>query len=296
MHRADPPPTTATPTVATPDGAHCPALGLGTWRYGEDAALRAAEVHAIRAALDIGCRVIDTAEMYADGGAESIVGEALAQALRGAGAVARDDLVVVSKVYPHHASRREMRSACTASLRRLRLDHLDLYLLHWRGTVPLAETVEAFEDLVARGLIRRWGVSNFDVDDLSEISSLPGGSACAANQVYLSLTQRGPEFALLPWQQARSMPLMAYSPLDQGALARHPALRRIAHRHAATPTQVALAALLAKPGVMVIPKSSDPDRIRENWGARRLRLDAQDHADLDKAFPAPQRKHPLAML
>lgn len=271
-------------------------MGLGTWRYGEDAAGRATEVKAIRAALDIGYRVIDTAEMYADGGAESVAGDAIAQALTRPGSLQRSDLVVVSKVYPHHASRREMRRSCEASLSRLRLDYLDLYLLHWRGKVPLAQTIEAFEDLVARGMIKRWGVSNFDIDDMRELSALPGGAGCAANQVYFSLTQRGPEFDLLPWQRTRTMPLMAYSPLDQGALAHHPTLRRIASRHDGTPTQVALAALLAQTGVMVIPKSGNEQRLRENWGAQYIRLTPDDRAELDKAFPPPRTKHPLAML
>ncbi|MBI5718982.1 MAG: aldo/keto reductase [Burkholderiales bacterium] len=281
--------------VPLADGSQWPALGLGTWRYGETAGHRAAEVRALRLALECGYRLIDTAEMYGEGGAEAVIGEALAGAMADR-VVRRDDILVVSKVYPHNAGRTAMRKACEASLKRLGLHRLDLYLLHWPGNVPLAETVAAFEDLIQRGHIARWGVSNFDTGDLLELAALPGGSACAANQVYLSLRERGPEFDLLPWQQDRSMPLMAYSPIDQGALAGHEALARVARRHAATPVQVALSALLMLPGVIVIPKSSNPARLRENWGAGALRLTAEDRADLDGAFPPPSRKRPLAML
>lgn len=286
---------TAAPMVTFADGTRWPALGLGTWRYGESAARRAAEIQAVRAALESGYRVIDTAEMYGEGGAESVVGEALAGALRDR-VVAREELHVVSKVYPHNAGRTAMRKACEASLRRLGLDRIDLYLLHWRGTVPLTETLAGFEDLAQRGHIARWGVSNFDTADLKEIEAAPNGQGCAANQVYLSLGQRGAEFELLPWQQARSMPLMAYSPLDQGALAGNEVLSQVAQRHGATATQLALASLMALQGVMVIPKSSDPDRVRENWRAASLRLTPDDRAKLDKAFPPPRRKRPLAML
>jgi len=195
-------------TLHFADGTPCPALGLVTWRYGEQRARRAAEVLALRTAVQLGYRLFDTAEMYAEGGAEDVLDQALQAEIR-ANAVARDDLFIVSKVYPHHAGRADMQHACEASLRRLGLDRLDLYLLHWRGHVPLAETVAAFEDLRARGLIARWGVSNFDTADLEELMATPGGSACAANQVYLSLGERGAEFDLLPWQQSRGMPLMA---------------------------------------------------------------------------------------
>jgi len=285
----------AMPMVTFADGTRWPALGLGTWRYGESPAKRAAEIDAVRAALEAGYRVIDTAEMYGEGGAESVVGEALAGAVRDR-VVAREDVRIVSKVYPHNAARAAMRKACEASLRRLGLDRIDLYLLHWRGNVPLAETLAAFDDLVRRGHIVRWGVSNFDTADLQEIEALRGGHLCASNQVYLSLGQRGAEFDLLPWQRARSMPLMAYSPLDQGVLAGHDALTRVARRHDATAPQVALAALMALEGVMVIPKSSDPSRLRENWAAGSLRLTPADRDELDRAFTPPKRKRPLAML
>ena len=286
---------TSSPTVAFADGTRQPALGLGTWKYGENASQRAAEVAALRAALEIGYRLFDTAEMYGDGGAETVLGEALRGALR-EGVVKRDEVFIVSKVYPHNAGSAAMRKSCEASLARLQLDCIDLYLLHWRGSVPLADTVAGFEALLAAGRVARWGVSNFDNGDLIELAGLRGGGGCAANQVYYSLGERGPEFELLPWQRERAMPLMAYSPIDQGKLASgHATLARVAERHRATSAQVALAALIAKPGVMVIPKSRDAARLRENWAAQVLRLSAEDHAELDRAFPPPKRKRPLAM-
>lgn len=283
----------AGPEVSFPSGEDRPALGLGTWRMGEDPARRAAEVRALRLALDIGYRVIDTAEMYGDGGAEAVVGEALADALRGG--LPRERLFVVSKVLPHHASEEGVVAACERSLRALRLDHIDLYLLHWRGGVPLADTVRGFEALQRRGWIRLWGVSNFDLADLRELAAVPGGKACAANQVYFSLTQRGVELELLPWQRVHQMPLMAYSPLDQGELADHPALREVAARHQATPSQVALAWVLRHPGVMAIPKAGSAVHLRHNWSARQLVLGDEDLALLDRRFPPPRRPVPLAM-
>jgi diketogulonate reductase-like aldo/keto reductase len=273
-----------------------PALGLGTWRLGEDRARRRAEIDALRLAFEIGYRLVDTAEMYGEGGAEEVVGEAVAGAL--AAGLPRESLVVVSKVYPHHASRAGMLAACERSLRRLRLDRIDLYLLHWRGGVPLADTLAGFAELRARGWVRHWGVSNFDVADLEELAALAGGDECAANQVYYSLGQRGIEFDLLPWMRRRAMPLMAYCPIDQGALAgaRAPqALRQVAERHGATPAQVALAAVLETPGVIAIPKSVRAAHLRENWAAASIALDAEDRAALDAAFPPPRRKRPLAM-
>jgi len=296
-------PPDAMPQVVFPGGERRPALGLGTWRMGETRTARGAEVAALRAALDIGWRVIDTAEMYGEGGAEEVVGEALAGALA-SGTVARDDVFVVSKVYPHHASRAGLLAACERSRRRLRLDTIDLYLLHWRGSVPLAETVAGLAELQRRGWIRRWGVSNFDVDDMEELFALRGAAdanlGCATNQVYYSLATRGVEFDLLPWMRERGLPLMAYCPIGQGALAgakAPPALRNVAARHGATPAQVALAALLAKGGVMAIPKAARETHLRENWQALALggALDADDRAALDRAFPRPERKQPLAM-
>ncbi len=276
-----------------PDGSVLPALGLGTWRMGESRAAHQAELAALRLALDIGYRLFDTAEMYGEGGAESLLGEALAAGL--GGTLARDQLFVVSKVYPHHASAKGVAAACERSLRRMRLEYIDLYLLHWRGAVPLRDTVQGFAQLRARGLIRHWGVSNFDLADLQELMALPGGAACSSNQVWYSLKQRGVEFDLLPWQRQQHMPLMAYSPIDQGALSHHAKLADLAARRGVTPAQMALAWLLAQPGVMAVPKSSDATHLRHNWGAATLRLDADELAQLDRLFPPPRRKQPLAV-
>jgi diketogulonate reductase-like aldo/keto reductase len=272
-----------------------PRLGLGTWRMGERASARAAEVAAVRLALDIGYRLVDTAEMYGEGGAEEVVGQALAEALR-AGAHTRESVCIVSKAYPHHASRRELPAACDRSRRRLGVDRIDVYLLHWRGDVPLQETVDAMEDLVERGRIGRWGVSNFDTDDMAELVSLPGGRGCATNQVYYSLGERGPEYGLLPWQRERSLPLMAYSPIDQGALAEAPVLHEIGSGHGADAAQVALAWVCAQAGVVAIPKAVRAEHLRANWAAQDLRLTPEDLARLDAAFPPPRRKQRLAMI
>lgn len=279
--------------VSLPSGELRPALGLGTWRLGESAAKRPAEVAALRLALDIGWRVLDTAEMYGDGGAEQATGQALAQAQRGG--LSRSEVFVVSKVLPHNAGPSGVLAACEASLRRLQLDSIDLYLLHWRGSVPLAQTVRGFETLQRRGWIRHWGVSNFDIDDMRELFAVPGGKACAANQVYFSLGERGVEFDLLPWQQLQQMPLMAYSPFDQGALATHAALRGVAERHGAAPAQVALAWLLRLPGVMPIPKAGNAMHLRDNWAAQSLQLSDDDLHEIDRSFPPPRSKHNLAM-
>jgi diketogulonate reductase-like aldo/keto reductase len=271
-----------------------PALGAGTWRLGESSRSRASEVAALRTAVALGYRLFDTAEMYGEGGAESVLGEALRGAL-GAGEVTRDEIFVVSKVYPHNASRRGAVAACERSLARLGLDTIDLYLLHWRGAHALAETLHAFEALQAAGRIDHWGVSNFDVADLEELSALPGGERCAANQVWYSASQRGPEFDLLPWMRARAMPLVAYSPIDQAALARHARLEAIARRLGATPAQVALAWVLRGDGVVAIPKSTDAAHLRANLAAAELTLDAQALAEIDRAFAPPKVKTSLAM-
>lgn len=281
-------------TVTLPDGETRPALGLGTWRIGESAGRRRAEVAAIRSALEMGYRVIDSAEMYGEGGAEEVVGEALAGALR-AGVVAREDVFVVSKVYPHHASRDGVLAACEQSRRRLGLEAIDLYLLHWRGSHPLGETIAGFEALRAAGRIRHWGVSNFDRDDMTELAALPGGAVCAANQVYYSLGERGAGFDLLPWLQHRSVPLMAYCPIDQGRLAGDPTLRTIGERHGASAAQVALAWVLSQPGVMAIPKAVREAHLRENLAAAALVLTREDLAEIDARFPPPRRRTPLAM-
>ena len=261
---------------------------------GESAGARAREVAAVRLALEMGYRVIDTAEMYGEGGAEEVVGQALNEALR-AGTVTRDQVFVVSKVYPHNASRQGMLAACERSRRRLGLDRIDLYLLHWAGPHPLRDTVAGFEALQAKGEVTHWGVSNFDTDDLRELFGVPGGERCAANQVYLSPSTRGAEFDLLPWQRERSMPLMAYCPLDQGDLASDATLRRVAERHAATPSRVALAWLIARGGVMPIPKAVSEAHLRDNLAAIDLVLDEADLSEIERRFPAPRRKQTLAM-
>ena len=281
--------------VSFPDGRSAPALGLGTWRMGESARQRASEVAAVRLALELGYRVIDTAEMYGEGGAEEVVGQALAEAMR-AGTVTRDEVFVVSKVYPHNASRAGVRAACERSRRRLGLDRIDLYLLHWRGAHPMAETVAGFEALSEGGAIARWGVSNFDVDDMEELLAVRGGRACAADQVYYSLGERGAGFALLPWLQRHGMPLMAYCPIDQGVLAGESRLAALASRHAATAAQLALAWAMAQPGVMAIPKAVREGHLRENLAAASIVLGPDALAELDTLFAPPRRKTALAMV
>ena len=281
--------------VTFPGGERRPALGIGTWRIGEVQASRSAEIASVRAAIDLGFRVIDTAEMYGDGAAEEVVGIAVGESMR-AGDVTRDELFVVSKAYPHHAGAAALRNACERSRARLRLDAIDCYLLHWRGSVPLEETVSGFEALRSRGLIRFWGVSNFDRDDMQELVKVDGGSACAVDQIYLSLTQRNPQHSLLPWLQANGMVTMAYSPLDQGALARHPRVQVLAGQMHATPSQVALAWLMAQPQVMAIAKASDAGHLAENAAATKLCLSADDRAAIDREFAPPRTKRPLAML
>jgi diketogulonate reductase-like aldo/keto reductase len=277
-----------------PSGAGIPALGQGTWYMGEDQAARQAEVAALRLGLDLGMTLIDTAEMYGEGGAEEVVGEAIAGR--------RDEVFLVSKVYPHHADRRGVQEACERSLRRLATERIDLYLLHWRGNVPLAETLEAFTRLREQGKIGDFGVSNFDLDDMQEAAALPGGELIATDQVLYNLSQRGIEWDLLPWCRERGMPVMAYSPLEsnpleQGSLLANPALAAVAQRHEVAPAQVALAWLLRQDGVVVIPKAVQPRHVRENRAALELAqaLDAEDLARLDAGFPAPRRRQPLAM-
>lgn len=265
-----------------------PRLGLGTWHMGESARSRAAEVAALRLGLDLGLSLVDTAEMYGEGGAERIVGEAI----RGR----RDGVYLVTKFYPHHASRRALAKACEGSLERLGVDRIDLYLLHWRSSVPLAETVETLERLREAGKIVRWGVSNFDVGDMEELAALPGGREVAANQVLYNLARRGIEFDLLPWCAGRGLDVMAYSPLDEGSLAAHPALRAISERIGATPAQIALAWLLRDPRVAVIPKSSKPEHVRANAAARDVKLGSEAIAELDRVFPPPTRKRPLEII
>jgi diketogulonate reductase-like aldo/keto reductase len=251
-------------------------------------------VAALREGLQLGYRLIDTAEMYGEGGAERVVGEALAGAIA-AGELERDDVFVVSKVYPHNAGRRGAAAACERSLQRLGLERIDLYLLHWRGAHPLAETVEAFESLKAQGRIRHWGVSNFDVDDLCELATVPGGAHCAADQVWYSAGRRAPDYALLPWLRERGIALMAYSPIDQAALARHRALGAVGRRLGVTAAQVALAWVLHQPGVIAIPKTATSAHLRENRAAASLALDAEALRAIDAAFPPPTAAMPIAI-
>jgi len=256
-----------------------PRFGVGTWRMGERASQRSRELAAVRAALDLGVSLVDTAEMYGDGNAEQIVGEAL----RGR----RDGVYVVSKCYPQHAGAKTMPQACERSLARLGIDRIDCYLLHWRGRVPLKETVDAFETLVDRGLIARWGVSNFDIDDMNELFAVPGGERCAANQVLYHAGDRAVEAGLLDLCRARSIPLMAYSPLGQGELLRKPAFASIAKSAQMTPAQLAIAFVMSREGVVAIPKTSDLERLRENIAAQAITLDAATLSRIDAAFPPP---------
>jgi diketogulonate reductase-like aldo/keto reductase len=274
--------------VEFPGALPLPVLGQGTWRMGERRSQRSAEVAALRHGLDLGVGLIDTAEMYGRGGAEEVVGEAIAGR--------RDEVFLVSKVLPQHASREAAIQACERSLRRLDTDHLDLYLLHWRETVPLAATLEAFEQLRADGKIRQFGVSNFDPDDLRDLWSLELGRQAATNQVLYNLTRRGIEFDLLPWCRQQQIPVMAYSPIEQGRLLGEPVLRRLAERHAATPAQIALAWVLAQEGVCAIPKAATASHVEQNVAASRIRLRPEDFAELDAAFPAPAGAVPLEIL
>ncbi|WP_246374608.1 aldo/keto reductase [Aquamicrobium lusatiense] len=271
------------PTTKLPCGERVPVFGLGTWMMGDHEASFADEVAALQLGLDLGVKLIDTAEMYAD--AELVVGEAV----KGR----RDDLFIVSKVLPSNASRAGTIAACERSLKRLGTDRIDLYLLHWRGGARLAETVAAFEDLKAAGKIRHWGVSNFDTSDMEELFGLPSGANCQANQVLYNLSRRGIEFDLLPWSRQRSMPVMAYSPIEQGALAENRAVAAVAARHDATPAQIALAWVMRAGGVIAIPKAVKADHVRQNVAALDITLTAEDLAELDRAFAPPARKRPL---
>ncbi len=277
---------TAIPTTPLPDGTAIPVFGMGTWHMGESRGRFDAEVAALRRGLELGITLIDTAEMYGSGGAEQVVGAAI----KGQ----RDATYIVSKVLPSNASRQRTIRACEQSLERLGTDRLDLYLLHWRGGTPLSETIRAFEDLKAAGKILRWGVSNFDLDDMEELAAI--SPDCAVNQVLYNLTRRGIEHDLMPWQQGRSIPVMAYSPIEQGLLADNAALATIARAHNATPAQVALAWVMAQPGTMAIPKTGNPARMAENLAALDLKLTEADHAALNRAFPPPRRKQPLEMI
>jgi len=278
----------AIPTARLPGGEAVPVLGQGTYRMGEDRAHRRREIAALRTGFDLGMTLVDTAEMYADGGAERIVGEAIAGR--------REEIFLVSKFYPQNGTRERMRKACERTLRRLATDRLDLYLLHWRGDVPLGETVDGFAELLAEGKIRYAGVSNFDVDDLGELARLKNGiERIVTNEVLFNLEHRGPEWDLLPWSRRRRRPVLAYSPVEEGLLSctAHPTLGEIAARHGATAAQVAIAWIIRHPGVIAIPKASRPAHVRENRGAVELRLSKRDLDELDVSFPAPTGKIPL---
>jgi diketogulonate reductase-like aldo/keto reductase len=278
----------ALPTVVLPDGGRVPALGLGTWRMGEQRRHRADEVAALRLGLDLGMTLVDTAEMYGDGGAEELIAAAIAGR--------RDQVFIVSKVYPQNAGAKSMLAACDRSLKRLATDRLDLYLLHWRGRIPLAETVGAFERLRRDGKILRWGVSNFDVDDMEELLALPDGRRCAANQVLYNLGERGAEWRLADLCRSHRIPIMAYTPIGQGDLLTQRKLFAIAHAAGATPAQVALRWLLRRPDVIAIPKAANALHVRENRKAAGITLSQEMLAALDAAFPPPRRATPLAVI
>lgn len=275
-------------TTKLPAGVDVPVLGIGTWRMGEQPERRRHELDALVCALDNGMTLVDTAEMYGDGAAEELVGEALAGR--------RQEAFIVSKVLPQHASRKGTIAACEASLKRMATDYIDLYLLHWRGGVPLAETVDALERLASNGKIRHWGVSNFDTDDMEELVALPGGRNVQANQVLYNLMRRGIEFDLLPWSRRHAMPVMAYSPLEQGVLLREAEVLRLADEYSTTPAQIALAWVLRDEQVIAIPKAGTPRHVKQARAALDLRLSPIDMQALDRAFPPPRRKVPLEMI
>jgi diketogulonate reductase-like aldo/keto reductase len=274
--------------VELPSGEKVPQLGQGTWRMGENARARNEEIAALKLGLDLGMTLIDTAEMYGNGGAEEVV----AEAVRGR----RDDCFIVSKVLAENSTRDRTIAACEKSLKRLKTDRIDLYLLHWRGPPRLDETLAGFEALIASGAIRYWGVSNFDVDDMEELVALSGGTNCASNQVLYNLRRRGIEAGLLPWCRSRGIPIMAYSPIEQGRLLRDRTLTQIAIRHRATPGQIALAWVLRHGDMMVIPKATTLEHVRDNRAALDIRLTEQDLGELNRGFPPPKGKRPLELL
>ncbi len=273
--------------IHLPSGREIPILGQGTWRMGEDISQKDAEIAALRLGLDMGMTLIDTAEMYGEGGAEEVVGEAIANR--------REEVYLVSKVYPHNASRKGAVEACDRSLKRLKTDCIDLYLLHWRSSTPLSETLEAFESLKQAGKIRDYGVSNFDADDMKKAINLPNGKQIATNQVLYNLARRGIEWDLLPWCRQNNIPIMAYSPIEQKAILNNSQLKSVASRHNATPAQIALAWLLQQQGIIAIPKASNPTHVKENSAALDIQLTQEDLTELDKAFPPPNRKMSLAI-
>jgi diketogulonate reductase-like aldo/keto reductase len=275
-------------TVTLPSGERVPALSQGAWRMGENQAARAEEIATLRLGLDLGLTLIDTAEMYGEGRAEELIGEVIEGR--------REEVFLTSKVYPHNASREGAVAACERSLKRLRTDYIDLYLLHWRGRVPLTETMEGFMGLHQAGKIRYYGVSNFDRADMQELWSVPGGSGIAANQLLYNLTRRGIEHGLVPWLREQHVPIMAYSPIEQARLIRNPTLVDFAQANGMTPAQAALAWLLSHEDVIAIPKTSRRERLKENVGALDHHLTAAQLEELDRLFPAPTRPDRLEML
>jgi diketogulonate reductase-like aldo/keto reductase len=274
--------------VTLPSGEKLPALGQGTWHMGDKRETRAEEISTLRLGLDLGLKLIDTAEMYGEGKAEELIGEAIAGR--------RDQAFLVSKVYPHNATRKGTIAACERSLKRMRSDRIDLYLLHWRGNIPFSETIEGFMALQKAGKIRHYGVSNMDLDDMRELFSLPGGEAVATNQLLYNLTRRGIEWDLLPWLREKRIPVMAYSPIEQSRLLRNPKLADFAKRHGMTPARAALAWLLAKDDIIALPKTGRRERLKENVGALDHPLTKEQVAELDRLFPPPRAPVPLEML
>jgi diketogulonate reductase-like aldo/keto reductase len=278
----------AIPTTTLPSGEAVPILGQGTWNMGDHARQRADELKALRIGIDLGMTLIDTAEMYGSGASEALVGEAIAGR--------RDRVFLVSKVLPQNATRRGTIAACERSLKHLSTDRIDLYLLHWRGGSPLEETLAGFSELQRAGKIRHWGVSNLDLDDMNELMALPGGDKCATNQVLYNLKRRRIEYDLLPWCRQKRIPIMAYSPIEQGRMLDHPALKALAEAHGATPAQIALAWLLRQKDVIVIPKAANETHVRENRAALDMNLTKNDLGAIDAAFPPPRKPGPLEML
>ena len=274
--------------VTFADGTTVPALGQGAWEIGDDPARRDQEQQALSRGIDLGMSLIDTAELYGDGRSERLVGEVIAGR--------RDEVFIVSKVRPENASEMKMMLACERSLERLKVDRLDLYLLHWEGHIPLEETVEAFRELVDEGMIARWGVSNLDLDAMERLMQIEGAEDCAVNQLLYNLGSRGVEYDLLPWMQARDMTMMAYSPLGRGGLLEHPLILDIANRHSAEPAQVALAAVLRHDGVIAIPKAGSVEHVEANADALDIQFDPEDLERLDQAFPPPTQAVPLDII
>lgn len=270
------------------DKSTMPILGQGTWGMGENPDSKEKEVKALRHGIKNGLSLIDTAEMYGNGGAELVVGKAIKD-------FNREDLYIVSKVYPHNAGKDNIFTACENSLKRLGTDYLDMYLLHWRGSIPLEETVECMEKLVKLGKIKGWGVSNFDTDDMKELWQIKDGQNCLLNQVLYHLGSRGIEFNLLPWMKENKVATMAYCPIAQGGrlkrgLLDNPAVNEVAKKHGISQTQVLLAFVLNQENLIAIPKASSINHIDKNIATLNVKLDNEDIALLNEHYPAPNHK------